>query len=161
VAEYATGVAFSMHEIPRMISLMVGNMERELAGDGSGWPDDPWEPNDTTAECLMAVEDLEGKREGIRQRAKEYSRLSLAVSSYGLRKPKKSVKYEGDEHSAFHPNWKHFDGKLQTSPVNSQLVESKKKGFSRMVVKESLIPGDTGWGLFASKDIRKGDVCCS
>ena len=156
-ADYGAGVAHSRHEIPLRLAMLVRDVEREL----SEGPDEPWEHSDYTADYPMAVRDLEAKREGIRRRAAEQSKLTLTVSSYGLRATKKGVEYKEGEPPGSQPNWKHFEGKLQTSPVNELLVESKKKGYSRMVVKESLIPGDSGWGLFASKEVRKGGVCCS
>jgi hypothetical protein len=64
----------------------------------------------------------------------------------------------GGDSKVTRPNWRHSERKILTSPVNEKLAEAKKKGYSRLVVKESLIPGDTGWGLFAGKTIREGEV---
>jgi hypothetical protein len=59
------------------------------------------------------------------------------------------------------PNWNIYPGKLMISPANEAMVVAKKLGYRKVVVKESLIPGDTGYGLYASKEAKKGEILCS
>jgi hypothetical protein len=54
-------------------------------------------------------------------------------------------------------NFKNYKGKLIDNPINAKLVDKKKLGFRKLTVKESLLPGDTGWGLFTERKIKKGE----
>jgi hypothetical protein len=77
------------------------------------------------------------------------------------RKKARSVSYQEGEGLITQPNWKNHKGPLKISPVNEKLVKAGKHGHGKMVIKESLVPGDTGWGLFTSKAINEGSKFCS
>ena len=160
-AEYGAGALSSRTEIPHLLTQLVNNVERELARIPRCELDEPGCVSEPITDTPFTSEGLKAMRECIKERVQGYARLALTASTYGLRTPKKSVDYREKGITVAHPNWKHSEGKILTSPINEKLVGAKKKGYNRMVVKESLIPGDTGWGLFASKHVREGEVCCT
>ena len=160
-AEYGTAALSSRTEIPNLLALLVNNVEKGLARDPQCELEGPGSYSAEISDTHFTSEGLKAMRQGIRDRVQDCARLTLTTSTYGLRTPKKSVDYREGGTNVTHPNWKHSDLKLLSSPINEKLVEAKKKGYNRMVVKESLIPGDTGWGLFASKNVREGGVCCT
>ena len=160
-AEYGTADFNSRLDIPHLLTLLVNKVESELARDyQSNLEESPAEELSTSS-TQFTFEGLTALREKIRKRVHNHAQHALTVSTYGLRKPKKSVDYGTGGKKANQPNWKHSEGKIRTSPINEKLVGAKKKGYGRVVVKESLIPGDSGWGLFAKKDIRESEVCCT
>ena len=64
------------------------------------------------------------------------------------------------------PNWikaKEKDPTLtcERQPVNDKLEAMRKEGYGVVEVRNSLIPGDSGMGLFAKKRIKKGTAFCS
>ena len=140
IADYSTGGFTSRLEIPYLLTLLVDNMGKELAGDSQEYlAGSPAEELPTTS-YQFTSEGLRAKREEIRVRVHECAQLAMATSTYGLRIPKKNVDYAEGGRKVNHPNWKHFEGKIRTSPINEKLVGAKKKGYGRLVVKESLIP---------------------
>jgi hypothetical protein len=46
-------------------------------------------------------------------------------------------------------------------PVNHELETIRKNGYLLVEVRKSLVPGDSGQGLFAKKKIKLGAVVCS
>jgi len=53
------------------------------------------------------------------------------------------------------PNLRNLEEKPKLSPMNEKLVQARKWGHGCLSVRESLIPGDTGFGLFATKKIKE------
>jgi hypothetical protein len=139
----------------------VNKLEKGLAASHQYDLEDSLELNRELTEGPFDVEGLEARRRKVRERVEAHSQKTLMASTYGLRERRKGVEFYGGTSISTQPNWKYSEKKLLTSPVNEKLAEAKKKGFNRLVVKESLIPGDTGWGLFAGKMIREGEAFCS
>ena len=147
------------------LALLVDNIKEGWIEEDWGRLDDsvhvkyPALPND-----LPSEDSLQESRRQTRERVASLNdqTVSMTAKKYGrmLRKLK-GVKYSEEDNFKVQPNWKHFQGKLMTSPVNEKLKASRKMGYGKMVVKESLIPGDTGYGLFANKLIKKGEAFCS
>jgi hypothetical protein len=60
-----------------------------------------------------------------------------------------------------HPNWKRDQKESKLNPVNSTLERIRKPGVGTVEVRESLVQGDSGWGLFAAKKITGGSDFCT
>ena len=172
IPDYGAGIAHSREEIPKMISLMVEAVEAQV---------EEWERcrparagnrdklvNASTSlpakTAFPPVARLEAIRSAVVDRVEKRSRrtVGMTAQSYSLR-PTKKVDYLKLAASGglVHPNWKHFPTELTTHPVNQKLVAAKRMGHKSCVVRESLIPGDTGWGLFARKSIPAKQEICS
>ena len=82
----------------------------------------------------------------------------------GLR-PRKRLEYHEEVKRA--PNWIEAcknDPNLESvvSVVNHQLETTRKLGYGTVEVRKSLIPGDSGQGLFVrKKGVKAGDILCS
>ena len=59
------------------------------------------------------------------------------------------------------PNWKHSDKESRRSPINEVLEKCRRKGRGLVEVRDSLMEGDSGLGLFAVKSAKKGDELCT
>jgi exodeoxyribonuclease III len=129
----------------------------------------PYSPREAKMDKIMGSEkELEEKRWDMRSRVEELRnlrphRIILNRSrAYNLRK-REDTEYRKGEGVKTQPNWMRLVGedKPKTSPVNEKLVGARKAGSKKVIVMESLIPGDTGWGLFAKKAIKEGDLFCT
>jgi hypothetical protein len=79
-------------------------------------------------------------------------------------RPRKNLEYVKEEKTQ--PNWKvlaELDGsfKCERHPVNHEFETIRKNGYLLVEVRKSLVPGDSGQGLFAKKKIKLGAVVCS
>ena len=79
-------------------------------------------------------------------------------------RPRKNLEYVKEEKTQ--PNWKvlaKLDGsfKCERHPVNHEFETIRKNGYLLVEVRKSLVPGDSGQGLFAKKKIKLGAVVCS
>ena len=59
------------------------------------------------------------------------------------------------------PNWKRKVVECELGQVNAKLISSRKKGYDKLEVRTSLVPGDSGQGLFAKKTIKEKEVICT
>jgi exodeoxyribonuclease III len=155
-ADYGAAIAHSREEVPIIMANLV---------EGVG------------LRSLPSLDELRVKRNQIRERAVmlagrvaempptptviPIAQAVMAVKArpYSLRKRKPAKVLEGSFTSQ--PNTKDRSEPLRMSPVNEKLVKSRKHGHGRLVIMESLIPGDTGYGLFAQKAINEKDHFCS
>ena len=58
------------------------------------------------------------------------------------------------------PNWKQEFEEPEDHLCNKDFERMRKNGYGRVKVKKSLVPGDSGWGLYADKKIKKGTIIC-
>jgi hypothetical protein len=148
------------------LAMLVENIEKGNALQPEDWGtlDESVHVKYPLPEELPSEESLLAIRSRVRDRVASLDgqTVMMTAKKYGrmLRKLT-GIKYSEEDHFKVQPNWKHFQGKLMTSPVNEKLKAARKMGYGKMVVKESLIPGDTGYGLFANKPIKEGDAFCS
>ena len=148
------------------LSLLVDEIERGWVYEDWGRLDDsvhvkyPMSQEMPDYETLLATRDKVLNR---RERLNGKVVLMNAKPHGRMLRKLKGVKHSYNEEDFFkvQPNWKHFNGKLMESPVNAKLHRLKKMGYGKMIVKESLIPGDTGYGLFARKPIKALEEFCS
>jgi exodeoxyribonuclease III len=169
-SDYGAAVAYSGQLVPFMLALLVEGVERDdkdrvfVNTSESGPLRDPLdEASSLRRETIDRVRSLskEVKVTTLSHMVLSPSEMVMAAvsSTYGLRK-RKPVKY--DEGVVTHqPNTSDSRVLPKTSPVNEKLLAGRKHGHGRMVVMESLIPGDTGFGLFAGKAIKEGEYFCS
>ena len=59
------------------------------------------------------------------------------------------------------PNWKKQKIECELDEINTKLISSRRKGYEKVEVRKSLVPRDSGKGLFAKKVIKERDVICS
>ena len=63
------------------------------------------------------------------------------------------------------PNWKQNSSEeipnKEGDLLNQQLERMRKLGYESIEVRKSLIPGDSGLGLFAKKKIKDKSIICS
>jgi hypothetical protein len=151
-----------------LLAKAVKRLEEEvLEGDVGALPYAPAKQAEGQAKFEMP--EMKGDRADTIRRVEEYRNqgtphLVLNRSkSYNLRNKKKTVDYHRGEGVKTQPNWltRGEDQKPKMNPVNEMLVGARKMGSGKVVVLESLIPGDTGWGLFAKKGIKEGDSFCT
>jgi hypothetical protein len=76
-----------------------------------------------------------------------------------LRKGKRVIDY--NDECKTQPNWKKAECEPTRTPVNAQLEAIRKKGYGEVEVRESLVPGDSGCGLFAVAAKKKNDKICT
>ena len=173
---YDAAVVFSQLEVTRMLANLVEYVEKEEVDEDQGvllCSQTPSRPLST----IPTMGELEEKRATTRTRVGELMEsvkvtalthmvtpltervMAVKTNSYGLRK-RKPVKYE-EGLVAHQPNVRDAEEPPKLSPVNEKLIKGRKHGHGRMTVMESLIPGDTGYGLFAGKGISKGERFCS
>jgi exodeoxyribonuclease III len=173
---YDAAVAFSHLEVPSMLANLVEYVEENWIDEDKGvllCSQTQSRPLPT----LPTAGELEEQRATIRNRVDELMEsvtvtalthmvtsltekvMAVKTNSYGLRK-RKPVKYE-DGLVSHQPNVRDAVEPPKLSPVNEKLVKGRKHGHGRLTVMESLIPGDTGFGLFAGKRISKGEYFCS
>ena len=162
IRDYGAMCALSWIEGPRMLALMVEQDGRVTWDYGPLVNTRKPEP----LEKCPTERDLLGKRGKAVERVKtlrlrEEERMALLGTQRPMRKRPTNVSYQEGEGLIPQPNWKNHKGTLKVHPVNAKLVAGRKHGHGKMVVKESLIPGDTGWGLFASKMIPEKSEFCS
>jgi exodeoxyribonuclease III len=157
----AAGV-YSREEVPLRLAMLVHEMEPSWGDSDVGVLEQgDWDPECTSTEH-GGLERLTSRRDEMGRRVERLANLHVLAAKRSTRKRKpKAVSYSEEEGMKIQPNWKHFNGKLLSSPANEKLKADRKFGHVRMVVKESLIPGDTGWGLFTEKDIPAGMTFCS
>jgi exodeoxyribonuclease III len=159
-SDYGAVCAHSRSEIPRMLSLLVDRVGKEFSDEDAGLLAS-LDSHQSTLPPIPSHQSLLEKRESVIARVQELSQKVLVASSYGLRKPKRVCYNEEDEGYKVQPNAKDSKAELKISPINEKLKAKRKHGYGSMVIQESLIPGDTGWGLFADKKIKKGTDFCS
>ena len=146
-----------------MLARMVNAVNRQLRKESEGALEPTVPGAGNRRDAHGTLESRVTQRELIRARVQRLAesgstRLALlGTRSGGVRKARSATYTEGEGFKP-QPNWKDHPGVLKDSPVNSRLVDGRKHGHGRLVVKESLIPGDTGWGLCLR---QKGDQCRS
>jgi exodeoxyribonuclease III len=154
-----SGAVYSRQEVPKLLANLVSDVQRGFMAEDQGILDhSPYTPKKAFA--LPDHQSLLKMRQDTLARVETLPREVLATMSYSMRKRKKPKYLENEEEGKPQPNERDFKGTLMSSPVNAKLVAARKYGHGRLVVKESMIPGDTGWGLFAAKAIKeKSDFC--
>ena len=163
LAAYGAACAYSAYEVPHRLACLISTVERSVENDDWGqlvnhaYISRP-------VQTLPSYKILSALRQKIDTRVNSYAgkvfTLASSTSSYAMRQRKK-VDYRDDGRNITHPNEKRYPGKPLVAPINEKLAKRNKLGSGKVVVKESLIPGDTGWGLFAVKPIGKGVIVCS
>jgi len=169
-SDYGAAVAYSGQEVPLMLALLVDGVEKYEE-------DRVFVNTSDSEEVLPPIEELCSMRRETISRVKLLSEevkvtslthmvtpltrtvMTAVSSTYGLRK-RRPVKYEAGA-MTHQPNIADKEVMPKISPVNEKLVAGRKHGHGRMKVMESLIPGDTGFGLFAGKKIKENDHFCS
>jgi exodeoxyribonuclease III len=154
-----SGAAYNWLEMPVLLANLVRDVQEGFEEEDQGCLEhSPHTP--LTGVDLPSYQSLLTKRKDTLERVETLPREVLAAKSYSLRK-RKPPKYLEEDGIKLQPNERDFKGKLMSSPVNEKLVAARKHGHGRMVIKESMIPGDTGWGLFAAKAIKEKENFCS
>jgi len=150
-------VALEKRESSACLEGLLINMVAQVAED--------WENKGRTVVPRqdLNAEKLESRRKVIVKRVKNLESLTLQVQDvpkkeYGLRK-KRRLDY--DEEVKVQPNWKRDTKTSEVNPISHTLHDTRKFGRGRVDVRKSLIPGDTGWGLFAVKKMDQGTEICS
>jgi len=109
---------------------------------------------------------VKGSGEGDKEKLLDKKRLEVdtrySTRRSGLREARQ-VDYTSEvKHQ---PNWKELPESQEISKVesllNQQLEAMRKVGYGTIEVRKSLIPGDSGLGLFAKKKIKDKSVICS
>jgi hypothetical protein len=165
-SDYGTADLISWLEIPALLSNVARRETEKLdAGEKGELPYSPAERKELTLpshDSLMAKRELTCERVQILTQKGTPHVVLMKTRPYSLR-PKKEVVYHKGEDINPQPNWHNHEEKLKpkSHPVNEKLAAARKHGYGRMAVMESLVPGDTGWGLFAKKAIKKGEAFCS
>ena len=60
------------------------------------------------------------------------------------------------------PNWQRdVTEPPERHPANAKLERKRKLGYGKVEVRKSLMAGESGWGLFTTQRIKKGQVICS
>ena len=124
------------------------------------------EPDDESAALvkILVAKVIAAKRRSPRRPMKEKGTEGDKLSrSYDLRK-RVVLDYTTEVKSP--PNWIKAAKAdktllLDRHPVNSQFETIRKKGYGQVEVRRSLVPGDSGQGLFAVKKIEEGAKFCS
>ena len=101
--------------------------------------------------------------------AKKKKKTRRAKSLYGkrlsgsdrrvLRERIKEVHY--DLEAKTQPNWKRDAVDSIRSSLNKALETCRRSGYGKVEVRDSLMPGDSGEGLFAVKKAKEGDELCT
>jgi hypothetical protein len=86
---------------------------------------------------------------------------SVKITSKSERKMRTRKEVDYTDEAKTHPNWKRDQKESKLNPVNSTLERIRKPGVGTVEVRESLVQGDSGWGLFAAKKITAGSDFCT
>ena len=106
------------------------------------------------------------RREHIMNRCEELSKMVLVNTrsrrtdmerEYTLRNVEEDI-YEGIIEQ---PNWKTGNQEASLSDINQDLIAARRKGYDKVEVRKSLVPGESGQGLFAKKKIKDKETICS